>query len=150
VFAGLRNVLGVKPVPLIETPIAIGVPAITLEVPIVTVGVFRIVRVVLAELPAASVTLMSSAVEVSVDGTTKPTGTVLYKLPVAVVVTDVPVGSVVAGVVPTFSQVVTVPLTVSVCIEFAAKPVPVIVTCAPGLTAASVPSFGCTVNVASA
>jgi len=148
VLTGLRMLLGVKPVPESLTPIAIGVPAITLEEPSVIAGVFRIVRVVVAELPAASVTLITSAVEVSVDGTTKPTGTEVYKSPVAFVVTDVPAGSVVAGVVPTFSQVVAVSLTVNVCMEFAAKPVPVIATCAPGLTAANPPSFGWTVNVA--
>lgn len=35
----------------------------------------------------------------------------------------------------TITQFVAVPLTVSDCIEFAAKPIPWIWTCAPGLTA---------------
>lgn len=93
-------------------------------------------------------TVMRSAVEVSVDGTTKPTGTVVYKPPDDVVTTDVPADSADAGVVPTFSHVVAVPLTVSVCAEFAEKPLPVIAICAPGLTAGSASSFGCTLNVA--
>lgn len=60
-----------------------------------------------------------------------------------------PDGTAVAGPsVCVITQLVCVPLIDSDCSEFAAKPVPVTVTCAPGLTAASVPSFGCTVNVA--
>lgn len=44
------------------------------------------------------------------------------------------------------TQFVAVPLTVSDCIEFAAKPIPVMATCAPGLTAVvGAVSFGVTV-----
>lgn len=45
----VRSELGVKPVPLIETPKLYGVPAIATAEPGVIVGVPRIVNVVLAE-----------------------------------------------------------------------------------------------------
>lgn len=146
----VRSELGVKPVPLIETPMLSGVPAITMAEPRVIVGVASTVNVVLAELSAASVTTMFSAVEVSVVGTTNPTVYVLYVLPFACVLTVVPVGSAITGVPPTFSHVVGVPLTVRDCTEFAAKPMPEMATAWPGLTAGSEFSFGVMVNVASA
>lgn len=46
---GLRMVLGVKPVPLIVTPMPDGVFATTLDEPRTIAGVARIVRSVLAE-----------------------------------------------------------------------------------------------------
>lgn len=78
--------LGVKPVPAIVTPVAI-VPATMLEAPSVTAGVPRIVSSLLAVLPAASVTAMTSTPAAVVDGTTNPTWLVVYKLPVAPVTT---------------------------------------------------------------
>lgn len=84
-----RRELGVKPVPLIVTPFAIRVPATTLVEPTLIAGVPKIVRIVLAELLDASVTVMLSAVEVSVEDTMNPTGLAVYKLPVAPVTTVV-------------------------------------------------------------
>lgn len=71
----------------------------------------------------------------------------MYKLPSEVVLTVVPAGRAAGVLPPTFSHVVAVPLTVSVCTEFAAKPIPVIATAWPGLTAGSESSFGVMVNV---
>lgn len=111
-----------------------------------TAGSPNTVRVVVAELPDASVTTMVSVPGTVVVGTTNPTPVI--KLPVAVVTTGVPAGIAIAGTTAVFSHVVTVPLTVSVCSEFAAKPAPVMVTCAPGLTADSDPNWGIMVYVA--
>jgi len=82
-----------------------------------------------------------------VVGTTKPTELVVYKSPVAPVLT-IAWSIVVDGVTPVFLQAVTTPLTYSVCSEFAAKPLPVITICAPGLTAVNSVSCGSTLNVA--
>lgn len=80
--------LGVKPVPEIVTPVVI-VPATMLEAPSVTAGVPRIVNSLLAVLPAASVTAMTSTPAAVVDGTTNPTWFAMYKSPVALVTTFV-------------------------------------------------------------
>lgn len=146
-LAEILRVPGVKPEPVMDTPFTM-FPATIFAEPNVIAGEASTVRLVLAVLPDASVTTMFSVPAAVVDGTTKPTVVLVIKLPFESVTTCVPVGSDVAGVVPTFSQVVAVPLTVSVCSEFAANPLPVMATCAPGLTAASASSFGCTVNVA--
>lgn len=146
-LVGFRMLLGVKPVPLIETPNVIGVPAITLDAPRAIFGVANIIRSALAELPAASVTTMRSAVEVSVEGTTNPTEWPVYKVPLSSVWTGVPCGRAAGVLPPTFSHVVAVPLTVSVCGESLAKPTPVMATAWPGLTAGSEFSFGVMVNV---
>jgi len=140
-----RSVPGEKPVPEIDTPVGIA-PATITEAPKVIAGSPKTVNVVVAELPDASVTTMVSVPAAVVVGTTKPTPAI--KSPVAPVTTGVPAGIAIAGTTAVFSHVVTVPLTVSVCSEFAAKPLPVIVTCAPGLTAASDPNWGIIVYVA--
>lgn len=76
-----RNELGVKPVPLIDTPMVVAVPATKLDEPSTMAGVPRIVKIVLAELPAASVTVTLSAPEVCAEDTTKPTVLAAYRLP---------------------------------------------------------------------
>ena len=121
-------------------------PATITEAPNVIAGVPKTVKVVLAELPDASVTTMVSVPAAVVEATTKPLPAI--KLPLASVTTVDPVGSATAGVTDVSIHVVTVPLTVSVCSEFAAKPAPVMVTCAPGLTAFNDPSLGMIVYVA--
>jgi len=141
----LRPAPGVKPVPEIDTPVGMA-PATMFEAPKVMAGVPKTVRVVVAELPDASVTTMINAPGAVVEETLKPT--LAIKLPFASVTTVTPVASADAGVVLVSSHVVTVPLIVRVCSEFAAKPAPVIVTFEPGLTALSEPIFGVIVYVA--
>ena len=84
-----------------------------------------------------------------VVGTTNPTELAVYKSPVAPVLT-IAWSIATAGVTPVFSQVVTTPSTYRVCSEFAAKPLPVIMICAPGLTAVNAFSWGSMLNVATA
>jgi len=136
---------GVKPVPEIDTPVGMA-PATMFEAPKVIAGVPKMVRVVVAELPDASVTTMISAPGAVVAETLKPTFAI--KSPVVPVTTVTPVASADAGVVLVSSHVVVVPLIVSVCSEFAAKPVPVMVTFESGLTAVSAPNLGMIVYVA--
>lgn len=136
----IRSALGVKPVPLIETLIVPIVPATALVEPTAIAGVARMLRVVVAVLPAASVTVTVSAVEVSVDDTTKPR--LAGKLPVAPEGVAVPAGITVAGATLVSYQLVCVPFMLRVSAEFAAKPKPVTVTAAPGLTADNEFSFG--------
>jgi len=135
-----RRVLGVNPVPLMRTLMAAVVPGTILFEPTVIVGVARMFRVVVAVLPAASVTVTVSAVEVSVDDTTKPR--FAGKLPARFDVVAVPTGITVAGVTLVSYQLICVPFMLRVSAEFAAKPKPATVTCAPGLTADSGFSFG--------
>lgn len=129
---------GVKPEPAIETPVAM-FPATMFAEPKVMAGVPRTVRVVLAVLPAASVTVTWIVPGACVVGTSNPT--VEYKSPVAPVTTNV-CTIVVDGVVAVFLQSVGTPSRESDCSEFAANPSPPTVTFAPGLTAVSVSSFG--------
>lgn len=143
-------VRGVNPVPLIETAMVPIVPATMLGEPTLITGVARMLRVVLAELPAASVIVTTSAVEVSVDGTTNPRVAAASKLPVEPDETVVPTGITVGGVTLVSYQLVCVPLMLRVSTELPAKPIPETVTAEPGLTAAKVFSFGETVNVADA
>lgn len=141
----LRPVPGVKPVPVIETPVGM-LPATMFDAPNVMVGVPKTFRVVVAELPDASVTTMIRAPGAVVEETLKPTFAI--KPPVALVKTVTPAASADAGVVLVSNHVVTVPLIVSVCSEFAAKPLPATVTFAPGLTATGCINWGMIVNVA--
>jgi len=141
----LRPVPGVKPVPAIETPVGM-LPATMFEAPNVMAGVPKTVRVVVAELPDASVTTMIRTPGAVVEETLNPTFAI--KLPFASVTTVTPAASADAGVVLVSSHVVTVPLTVSVCSEFAAKPLPAMVTFAPGLTATGCVNWGMIVYVA--
>lgn len=143
----MLRVPGVNPVPVIVT--ALGMfPATMFDAPNMTVGVPKTVKVVVAELPDASVTTIASVPAGVVAVTLKPKNADDSKLPLASVVTVTPVPSADAGLVAVFSHVVAVPFTVNVSSEFAAKPAPVTVTFESGLTAVSDPSLGIVVYVA--
>jgi hypothetical protein len=121
----VRRALGVKPVPVIVTPDGM-LPATIAFEPNVITGLLKMVSVVVALFPAASVTTMVSVPGLAVEETTNPHSVLVSKLPEAIVATGVVAGITVAGVTPTLYQLDCVPFMLKVCAESAAKPVPMI------------------------